>query len=217
MITENLFLQDQHNGGDSPTLDSPPENEKDDFDSDYIDSKTLKYKYQSAQNELKKKIEMLESILESNKIKMIDLEKCLNIETQANVSEKEENVRIKEELQVLQQKFKESCNESQQLKDKVTCLIRELEVVKNQEDQHKSIISASSDSYEQLVSLEEELVLLKQRYAQINEEKVKLLHDLSKLKEQYHKVCNTSYDKMYFYIAPLILMILYLVISAMIS
>lgn len=210
-------LQSQ-NGPDSPDKDSSSENEKDDFDSDAVDSKTLKYKYQSAQNELKKKIEILESILESNKAKLTELEKALSQERQTNSVQAEENQLMKEELSILQQKWKEGCNESQQLRDRVNALVKELEEA-NKKDQNvnTSIISSSPVSYEQLVSLEEELVLLKERYSQISDDKLKLQNDLSSLKEQYNRVCNSSYDKMYFYIAPLILMILYLVISAMIS
>lgn len=194
--------------------ESPEENEKDDFDSDNnVDSKTLKYKYQSAQNELKKRIEILESILESNKSKMIELEKALSDEKETNSVKSHENEAMKEELVLLQQKWKESCNESQQLKDRVACLVKELEE-KSKKDQN---VNTTISNYEQLVNLEEELVLLKERYVEINDEKLKLQNELKQLKEQYNKMCNSSYDKMYFYIAPLILMILYLVISAMIS
>ncbi|KAJ3644842.1 hypothetical protein Zmor_022543 [Zophobas morio] len=216
-LPEETKLQSQ-NGPDSPDKDSSSENEKDDFDSDAVDSKTLKYKYQSAQNELKKKIEILESILESNKAKLTELEKALSQERQTNSVQAEENQLMKEELSILQQKWKEGCNESQQLRDRVNALVKELEEA-NKKDQNvnTSIISSSPVSYEQLVSLEEELVLLKERYSQISDDKLKLQNDLSSLKEQYNRVCNSSYDKMYFYIAPLILMILYLVISAMIS
>ncbi|XP_044252869.1 sarcolemmal membrane-associated protein [Tribolium madens] len=195
--------------------ESPSENSKDDFDSDNVDSKTLKYKYQTAQNELKKRIEILETILESNKSKLSELEKQLTDEKQLNSVQSEENESMKEELVVLQQKLKESCNESQQLRDRVNCLVKELEEASNKDQ----IVNTStiSNSYEQLVSLEEEMVLLKERYVQSNDDKLKLQQELAKLREQYNKMCNSSYDKMYFYIAPLILMILYLVISAMIS
>ncbi|KAH0810791.1 hypothetical protein GEV33_011999 [Tenebrio molitor] len=223
-VTFSLPEDTSRNGPESPDKDSSEENEKDDFDSDTVDSKTLKYKYQSAQNELKKRIEILESILESNKMKLSELERSLGQEKQANSLQSEENRSLKDELMALQQKWKESCNESRQLRDRVNALVKEVEAkdetignTKDQNNVNKSIISSSPVSFEQLVSLEEELVMLKERYAQINDEKSKLQHDLDSLKEQYNKVCNSSYDKMYFYIAPLILMILYLVISAMIS
>jgi chromosome segregation ATPase len=157
-------------------------------------------------------------------MKLSELERSLGQEKQANSLQSEENRSLKDELMALQQKWKESCNESRQLRDRVNALVKEVEAkdetignTKDQNNVNKSIISSSPVSFEQLVSLEEELVMLKERYAQINDEKSKLQHDLDSLKEQYNKVCNSSYDKMYFYIAPLILMILYLVISAMIS
>jgi pSer/pThr/pTyr-binding forkhead associated (FHA) protein len=58
-VTFSLPEDASRNGPESPDKDSSEENEKDDFDSDTVDSKTLKYKYQSAQNELKKRIEIL--------------------------------------------------------------------------------------------------------------------------------------------------------------
>ncbi|XP_015838366.2 sarcolemmal membrane-associated protein [Tribolium castaneum] len=209
-VTFNLPEEVNCNGPESPS-----ENSKDDFDSDNVDSKTLKFKYQTAQNELKKRIEILESILESNKSKMSELEKLLSEEKELNCVQTKENEAMREELVVLQQKWKESCNESQQLRDRVSGLVKELEEA-SAKDQIVNTSTISS-SYEQLVSLEEELVLLKERYAQSNDDKLKLQQELAKVREQYNKVCNSSYDKMYFYIAPLILMILYLVISAMIS
>jgi pSer/pThr/pTyr-binding forkhead associated (FHA) protein len=76
-VTFSLPEDASRNGPESPDKDSSEENEKDDFDSDTVDSKTLKYKYQSAQNELKKRIEILESIFESNKMKLSELERSL--------------------------------------------------------------------------------------------------------------------------------------------
>lgn len=72
-------------------------------------------------------------------------------------------------------------------------------------------------NFEEVAALEEELVLIKERYAVIAEEKTMLNKKLNTLREQYNTVCNNSYNKIFFYVAPLVLMVLYLLISAMAS
>lgn len=72
-------------------------------------------------------------------------------------------------------------------------------------------------TYEQLSQLEEELVLIKERFAQVSEEKLGLKRDLTSLKSQYDVVCNSFYNKFFWYVMPLVGMVLYLLISAMIS
>ncbi|KAJ8935998.1 hypothetical protein NQ318_009678 [Aromia moschata] len=183
-------------------------NEKDDYSSDHVDSKTLKYQFQSAQNELKRKIELLESISNANKFKIAELDKALCEEKELSQSRLEENENLKQELVLLQQKWKESCNENQQYKDKIEYLGSELEVaqeklkeaIENTKEKHvhsivensfeKSTISNSLVTYDQLVNLEEELVLLKERFAQIGDEKLKLQRDLLTMTEKYNMVCN---------------------------
>lgn len=133
---------------------------------------------------------------------------------------------MKDDLLILEQKLKESLNENQQCRAKIENLGKELDTV-----QHKSTIvdgverekrdeSQTSNeivSHDQLLCLEEELVLLKERFAQVSEEKLKLVKDLLTLREQYNMVCNRSHNKYFFYVAPLIAMVLYLLVSAMIS
>lgn len=194
----------------SPTKD---ESEKchDDNNESLSDSKTLKYKYQTAQNELRQKIETLESLLVSNDRKVALLEKQLHDERNNSHAINESNQSLKSELESLKKQCKESQDESQVFKEQISELL-----VRKREGRH-SVANVNQATYQQLVNVEEELVTLKERYAQINEEKTKLLKEFSKLKDQYNQLCNSSYDKMYWYMAPLILIILYLVISAMIS
>lgn len=205
----------------------------------------MKYQFQTAQNELKRQIENLEQLVNSNKLKISDLEDSLSNEKHVNLLKSDEVDRLKEELVVLTQKWKESCNEAQQLKDKVAMLKTELEVVeegvlkakmkaKEEEDSQKCInndeivqndpkkdavadISLSKISEEQLSTLEEELVILKERFVQINEEKLLLNKSLTSLHDQYNRLRNRSHNTMFFYIAPLVLTVLYLLISSMFS
>nr|XP_023024986.1 sarcolemmal membrane-associated protein isoform X1 [Leptinotarsa decemlineata] len=221
--------EDFHDSNDRS--DSTKEDmEKNYYASDRVDSKTLKYQFQSAQNELKRKIELLETISNENKLKINDLDKELLEEKKISQLRLEENEGIKEELVLLQQKWKESCNETLEYKDKMCVLLEELELAKKQlkdlnenvkekieETQWGPTISNSVVSYDQLVELEEELVLLKERFSQVSEEKIKLQRDFSMLTKQYNVVCNRSHNKYFFYVAPLVIMVLYLLVSAMIS
>ncbi|XP_019876248.1 sarcolemmal membrane-associated protein [Aethina tumida] len=189
--------------GDTQTISDTSEK------GDYVDSHTLKYQFQSAQNELKRKIEVLEALSNVNKIKLTELTNELSEEKEKSMNRLRENESLKEELSQFEQKWKESCNESQQLRDKVESLSAKLE---EKSDSNERLVT-----FQQLVDVEEELVLLKERFAKIGDEKLKLQHELYSLTEQYKVVCNRSYNKHFFYIAPLVIMVLYLLISAMIS
>lgn len=166
------------------------------FDSDHIDSKTLKYQYQSVQNELKKQIEQLENKSEVNQQKITELEKELIEQKQIAIEKTTLTEMLKQELQVLQQKLKDNCNEYQRLQDKFG----------------EKVLSV-----EEISALEEELVLVKEKYAQLVDEKTNLNQKLNQLQKQYNIACNKSHNVMFFYIAPLVLMILYLLISSITS
>lgn len=180
---------------------------------------------------MKRKIELLESISNGNKFKITELDTALHEEKIISHQQLIENQNLKQELIILEQKWKESCNENQQYKDKMKHLMNELEIaqeqlkqvtdnVKKQVDKNllnTSIMSNNVVTYDQLVNLEEELVLLKERFAQVGDEKLKLQRDLLIMTEKYNMVCNRSYNKYFFYVAPLVFMVLYLLVSAMIS
>lgn len=114
---------------------------------------------------------------------------------------------LKQEMQILQQKLKESSNECKCLEDKLASLT----------EGNKEIDDSVPLSIQEIAALEEELVLVKEKYTQLIEEKANLNKQLNALQNQYNIVCNKSHNIMFFYIAPLILMVLYLFISTMTS
>ncbi|CAH0564056.1 unnamed protein product [Brassicogethes aeneus] len=194
--------------------------------SDYVDSKTLKYQYQSQQNELRKRIEVLETLGNVSKAKMAEMDRELSEERAGGRKRSEENDGLRKELAEFKHRLKESCNEGQQLRDKIEALTlrlhEKMERVQELDKEHNEAHTEKSDSckvvsIQQLVNVEEELVLLKERFALTSEEKLKLQHDLLNLTQQYNVVCNRSYNKHFFYVAPLVIMVLYLLVSAMIS
>ncbi|CAH1996671.1 unnamed protein product [Acanthoscelides obtectus] len=197
------------------------DNEEEEED-DQVDSKTLKCQFQSMQAELKRRIEALESILTTKESYMTELSRCLAEEKELSLQRRVEAEQLKQELE---QQTKEICNESQQYKDKIDLLTKELEsaqtklkeVDENVKEKELDTSKSSTVTYEELISVEEELVLIKERFAQITEEKLKLQRDLVSMTEQYRMVCNSSHNKYFFYVAPLVFMVLYLLISAMIS
>ncbi|KAI4456537.1 centrosomal protein [Holotrichia oblita] len=213
-----------------------------------VNSKTLKYQFQTAQNELKRQIENLEQIVNSNKLKISELEDSLSNEKHMNLLKGDEVDSLKDELLLLTQKWKESCNEAQQLRDKVAVMKNDLLAAKDEvsrtktviekkqeEDSQKCVnnddnivqndskhdvvanISMSKINEEQFSALEEELIILKERFAQINEEKLVLSKNLTSLNKEYNSLQNRSHNTMFFYIAPLALAVLYLLVSSMFS
>lgn len=213
-----------------------------------VNSKTLKYQFQTAQNELKRQIENLEQIVNSNKLKISELEESLSNEKHINLLKGDEVDSLKDELLLLTQKWNESCNEAQQLRDKVAVMKNDLLVAKDEisrtktvmemkeeEDLEKCVnnddnivqndskhdvvanISMNKINEEQFSALEEELIILKERFAQINEEKLELSKNLTSLNKDYNSLQNRSHNTMFFYIAPLALAVLYLLVSSMFS
>ncbi|XP_050297685.1 sarcolemmal membrane-associated protein [Anthonomus grandis grandis] len=95
------------------------------------------------------------------------------------------------------------------------------EIVQEEEEEGKIEELNSSNmsvvSTEQLLNIEEELVLLKEKYAQSCEEKMRLQRDLVKIKIQYEMVCDSMYNKYFWYVAPLVIIVLYLLIREWIS
>ncbi|CAG9767057.1 unnamed protein product [Ceutorhynchus assimilis] len=191
---------------------------------DQVDSKTLKYQYQSAQKEqkeLKQKIETLEKNSESNKTKIIELNKALIDEKQLSGERLQACASLREELASLEQKWQHGCNENRILIERVNELVNDLEKRKEdiqaEQESRMNDDSQANISCQKLMELEEELVLLKEKYAQSCEEKVKLQRDVLKLKVQHDLMCNNMYNKCFWYVCPLVIIVLYLLISKWIS
>lgn len=65
--------------------------------------------------------------------------------------------------------------------------------------------------------LEEELVLMKERFAKCNDDNILLNKQYDKLQKEYHDLSNRSYNVMFFYIAPLVFLIAYLLFAVLFS
>lgn len=172
--------------------------------SDHVDSKTLKYQYQTVQNELKKQIERLERELSEND----QIQRIERLERQ--ISEKDETIsklqeEFRKEREALQEQFRTACDECRQLRDEVSTL-------KNDEQRKKCVLT-----FEEITDLEEQLVQYKERCAAIIDENTALTMKMNVITDQYNKLCNKSYNQLFFYVAPLVLMVLYLLISSIAS
>lgn len=186
---------------DYDDLQDPNDDEEkaEDYKAERIDSKTLKYHFQSLENKLKTQLECLKQEAVVNKNRIVMLESTVAQEKEINVEKEEEYMLLKQELSIYQQKWKESCNQLQE-KLGVNPLLN-------------SDISNDETTYEKIQSLEEELVMLKEKYVSINEEKLSLSRSLVTVQRQYRNVCNRSYNMMFCYMAPLVFMVLYLIFS----
>lgn len=186
-----------------------------------VDSRTLKYQFQTAQNELKRQIERLDAINESNQLKLKEMENALYMERQGLLKQEQENEFLRDEITNLRQNLKEANNESQHLQEKLIAF--EKDETDLSKGYNKYGISSGGNAtlngvnLDQFTALEEELVFLKEKYANLNEDKLLLSKELKSVREQYNTLCNKSYNKMFFYIVPLVLMVLYLLISNMFS
>lgn len=183
-----------------------------------VDSRTLKYQFQTVQNDLKKQIEHLQCTTQANEIKIVCLEQALENEKELTETKNGENEILKEKLQHFDQKLKEYSNERQQLQDEVAILSQNLKEAKNKlRESSESLNKLNGVDIEQFSALEEELVILKESFARISQEKLELNKTLENVRGQYNTLCNRSYNNMFFYIGPLVLMVLYLLISNIFS
>lgn len=216
--------------------DSDDEKENEDYVERKVDSKTLKYQFQSLQNELKNQVEHLQLEVKESRKQVSELELALVEQKEINCHKDEECKLLKQELYSFQQNWKESYAELDKLQipsessqndldtlcsdsctassSSSTTSIQEIisgeysDQVNTQQD-----ISNMEFHLEKIANLEEELVVLKERFSSINDEKVSLNKSLSTLKDEYKHLCNRSYNTLFFYVAPLVLMVLYLLIS----
>lgn len=208
------------------------EEETDSCHEQHVDSKTLKYQFQSMQSELKKKVENLECTLAANKARIFDLEDQLKEQTMVNSLRASQMEKLKEELLLLETKHKETSNEAQQLRDKTSSLLEDLKTaeeslstqaivpVEHTGEGDSSVANVSSQilvNPEHLAELEEELVVLKEKYVQLHDEKTVLNNSLISVRDDFNALCNRNHNQMFMYIAPLVLMVLYLLISSMFS
>nr|XP_022910384.1 sarcolemmal membrane-associated protein [Onthophagus taurus] len=235
---KDLMRQDSGTTADVD-VDEEEEEIEDDFNNDNeetawekerfknVYSKTLKYQFQTAQNELKKQIENLEQLLVKNKFKITSLEEELKAEKMICLGKSNEMDELKVTLSVNMEKLKEACNESQQLKDKLNVVCEELKskeemnletkLEKKSENNLEKRSNDYSKTIEHVLCLEEELVKLKEKFADVNEEKLVLNKEIKELRERYKAECDRSQNTVFFYVAPLVLILIYMLVSSLFS
>lgn len=197
---------------------------------------------ESTINKMSKELEHLleTSALVNAKINL--LENYLLEEKQNHQKYKKETDKLKQELNLSQQLANTTSNEELMMKAKVENLSTELskrptvetyEILKLKCANLEKILKRKNanlglgdieeeikmDELDKLrfTELEEELVLMKEKYAECNIEMVKLNKDLEALQKEYNSLLNRSHNVMFLYIAPLILLVAYLLLSSLFS
>lgn len=214
------------------TVSTKKQNESEDDEEnelvDHIDSKTLKYHFQSTQNELKKRIELLEQLCKSHQEKSEEMSTLYEEEKKLLSKFEEDNLELKNELCICRENLEKSRKENYDLKNEVNILLATKEIgagdavvepILEKEEVTPELQSMSEKvvSHKELVAVEEELVLLKECLSQVNAEKVKLLQEIDGLRKDYNTVKNYSHNMTFLYVAPLVLIVLYLLMSNMFS
>ncbi|KAL1495033.1 hypothetical protein ABEB36_010519 [Hypothenemus hampei] len=219
-VTFDMAATEEINNEEDSELGTEPASS--DFSTDNVDSKTLKYQYQSAQREemeLRRKLEVLEKNSEANRTKIIELTKSLDDERTISGERLEICERLREELAHLEEKWHEGHIENQKLLERINEFqyteVEPKESESKNEETLKHIESSLSSAAttvtnEQLMIIEEELVIFKEKYSQICDEKMKLQKDLLRLRVQYDMVCNNMYNKYFLYVGPLVMIVFYL-------
>lgn len=210
--------------------DSQNHDNKEERGESEIDSGTIKHQmYQSAQNEMKKKIETLQNLCTLHQEKVNELEKLLYDEKELTKKVASENNNLKHELDNLKSDLNKSIDRNVDLESEIKKL-KEIENKKGVEELEISLKSGMmgdhecnlndsniSVSYKELVSVEEELVTLKEKYAQVSNDKSELQKQVELMRQEINQMRNQSHNTTFFYVAPLVLIVLYLLISKMFS
>lgn len=123
--------------------------------------------------------------------------------------------RLKEELKLLEEKWQASNDENKKLSHRVNELLNEQK--NDSEKMPETVQHSSIMSNEELTKIEEELVLFKEKYAQSCEDKLKLQRELLKLRVQYNMMCDSVYNKYFWYFGPLVIVVIFLLIREWIS
>lgn len=188
----------------------------------------------------------LERLLETSalvNVKINLLENDLLEERQNHQKYKKETDKLKQELALSQQLANTTSNEELMMKAKVENLSTELnkrptvetyenlklkcanleKILKKKNANAQSgdyiVEEIKMDELDKLrfTELEEELVVMKEKYAECNIETVKLNKNLEALQKEYNSLLNRSHNVMFLYIAPLILLVAYLLLSSLFS
>lgn len=148
--------------------------------------------------------------------------------------------RLRQELNVTQQLADTTSTEEQTLKSQVDALSAELRlrptVESFEELKHKCSslekivqkiktnqqkVADSGDTNGEIdvkfTELEEELVVMKEKYAECNLEKLQLNKNLDTLQKEYNALANRSHNIMFLYMAPLVLLVAYLLLTSLFS
>lgn len=116
------------------------------------------------------------------------------------------------DLEMLIVKLKEETKQEQETKQEEDKESSDAEILNKFESE-----IPSDETSVRFALLEEELVIMKEQYAKCSEEKMMLNKSLEKLQRDYRELTNRSHNIMFFYIAPLIFLVAYLLFSALFS
>lgn len=175
------------------------------LENDLLEERQRNHRYKNNLDDIKQELSASQKILQHQKGNENELHtQIVNLQTDLN-----------------NRPTKESFNELKNTCDNLQTLINELrEEAKRDDKSLKNDISNSfSDDEERsrFLELEEELVVMKEQYAKSVEDKISMNRTLDKIQKDYNDLTNRSHNVMFFYIAPLVFLVAYLLFTTLVS
>lgn len=172
------------------------------LENDLLEERQLNLKYQNELQTVKEELLTSQSILE----KQVSDENTLR--TQINNLQSELHNRPTNDNFA---ELKATC-------DSLQVLVNELS---EKSEKPKRDLSRSFSEDDEMRSrfgeLEEELVIVKEQYAKSVEDKLDLNRSLDKVQKDFNDLTNRSHNVMFFYIAPLVFLVAYLLFTTLFS
>lgn len=147
----------------------------------------------------------------------------LNLTQQLADTTSTEEQTLKSQLDALsaELRLRPTVESFEELKHKCSSLEKIVQKIKTNQQQVADSGDTNGHRVEEIdvkfTELEEELVVMKEKYAECNLEKLQLNKNLDSLQKEYNALANRSHNIMFLYMAPLILLVAYLLLTSLFS
>lgn len=178
------------------------------LENDLLEERQQTLKYKNDLDTLKQKLISSEALLEKRQGEDTDLQKQVAI------------CKMELEKRPTVESFSDLQNTCETLKQTISVMREQAKLKEEEKPQKIDVFRTATDEDEirlKFADLEEELVVVKEQYAKSLEEKITVNRSLERLEKDYRDLTNRSHNVMFFYIAPLVFLVAYLMFTTLIS
>lgn len=177
------------------------------LENDLLEERQTNLKYKNELDNIKEQLLSSQTMLEKQKLEENSLQVQINnLTTELNYRPTVESF----------MELKITCDSLQRVIAELKDEIKSKEEKMKRKELMKSL-SEDDELRNRFSELEEELVVVKENYAKSVEDKMLLNKSLDKMQKEYNDLTNRSHNVMFFYIAPLVFLVAYLMFTTLFS